>query len=310
MNRPAGAVKTVTVGLVQMRCAPDPRENLRRALRRVTSAADRGARIVCLPELFRTQYFCQEQNPDCFDLAEPVPGPTTDSLSAAAASLGVVIVGSVFERRTAGVYHNTAVVFDADGELLGRYRKMHIPDDPLYYEKFYFTPGDLGFPVFATRFGRVAPLVCWDQWFPEAARLAALAGAELLVYPTAIGWHPAERGELGASQVEAWQVVQRSHAIANGVFVAAVNRTGSERPLLNSPSRPADYRGLRFWGRSFLAGPGGEVLAAAGEEEAVLTKACDLRAVERTRRDWPFLRDRRVDAYGPLSKRLLERPPQ
>ena len=293
------------LGLVQMACSPDPAVNLERGLEGIAEAAGLGASIVCLPELFRTQYFCQEQSVEAFDLAEPVPGPTTDALAGAAQKLGVAIVGSVFERRDAGIYHNTAVVLDADGRLAGRYRKMHIPDDPLYYEKFYFTPGDLGFGAIKTRFGRVGALICWDQWFPEAARLAALAGAQVLVYPTAIGWHPHEKREWGERQAEAWQVSQRAHAISNGVFVAAVNRTGTERPLDGSRGRPANYRGLEFWGRSFVADPLGGIVAQAGAGEQVLVAECNLVAIEDARRDWPFLRDRRIDAYEGLTKRLL-----
>ena len=294
------------LGLVQMRCAPDRRQNLNKALEGIESAAKQGAQIVCLPELFQTQYFCQEQNPDHFDLSEPVPGPTTRALSEAAKRHGVAVVGSVFERRLAGIYHNTAVVLDADGSLLGSYRKMHIPDDPLYYEKFYFAPGDLGVSSFETAFGRVAPLICWDQWFPEAARLAALAGAEFIVYPTAIAWHPGEKRDSGERQANAWRVMHQAHAIANGAFVAAVNRTGLERPLDASPSRPSDYRGLEFWGQSFVAEPLGGIVAEAAEEERVVLAECDRSAVERTRRDWPFLRDRRIDSYGSLSWRSLE----
>lgn len=289
-----------------MSCGPNPDRNLERALLSVGQAAGLGAQIVCLPELFRTQYFCQEQNPDHFDLAEPVPGPTTEALSQEARRHSVVIVGSVFERRMAGIYHNTAVVLDADGAFIGCYRKMHIPDDPLYYEKFYFTPGDTGFRVFRTRLGRVATLVCWDQWFPEAARLGALAGAEFLIIPTAIGWHPSEKRKGGQRQAEAWQIAQRAHAISNGLFVAAVNRTGPERPLAGSPSRPADYEGLEFWGRSFVADPLGGLVAAADDAQEILIADCDRAAIERTRRDWPFLRDRRIDAYEGLMKRSAE----
>lgn len=288
-----------------MSCGPEPGENLRRGLQGIGEAAARGACIVCLPELFRTQYFCQEQNPDHFDLAERIPGPTTEALAKAARRYSVVVVATVFERRVAGIYHNTAVVLDADGRLAGRYRKMHIPDDPLYYEKFYFTPGDLGFGVFDTRFARIGALICWDQWFPEAARMAALAGAELLVYPAAIGWHPREMNDWGRRQLEAWRVAQRAHAISNGVFLAAVNRVGAERPLEHSTSRPANYQGLRFWGRSFVADPLGEVVADAGDGEQVVTAECDFGEIERTRRDWPFLRDRRIDAYGGLTRRSI-----
>ena len=298
--------QTTTLGLVQMACAPDPAANLERALAGVGEAARRGAQIICLPELFRTQYFCQEQNPDNFDLAEPVPGPTTEKLAAAARSQAVVIVGSVFERRAAGIYHNSAVVIDADGSLLGTYRKMHIPDDPLFYEKFYFTPGDLGFRVFSTRFGRIAPLICWDQWFPEAARLAALAGAEFLIYPTAIGWHPKEKAAWGERQWEAWCITQRAHGIANGAFVAAVNRTGLEQPIESSATRPRRYEGLEFWGRSFVSDPFGSIVAEAGSADEVLLVPCDRAEIERTRRDWPFLRDRRIDAYSELTRRSSE----
>ncbi len=288
-----------------MACTADPATNLDKALRGIAEAADRGARILCLPELFRTPYFCQEENIAHFDLAEPVPGPTTNALSASARQHGVTVVGSVFERRDAGIYHNTAVVLDADGQLLGRYRKMHIPDDPLYHEKFYFTPGDLGFRVFDTRYGRIATLVCWDQWFPEAARLAALGGAEFVFYPTAIGWHPDERSDWGERQTAAWRLVQQSHAVVNGVFVAAVNRTGTECTLEDSPSRPADYQGLQFWGRSFVADPLGGILAEAGDAEEIVIASCDRSDIEHTRRGWPFLRDRRIDAYEGLTRRSL-----
>jgi N-carbamoylputrescine amidase len=283
------------VGLIQMACSPDPNLNLEKARRQIREAASRGAQLVCLPELFRTQYFCREENAELFALAEPVPGPTTEALAALAAELGVVIIGSVFERRAAGLYHNTAVVLDAGGALAGKYRKMHIPDDPLYYEKFYFTPGDLGFPSFETRFGRLAVLVCWDQWFPEAARLAALSGPDILFYPTAIGWHPSEKERFGRAQREAWRTVQRGHAIANGVYVAAVNRVGFE----GSPER-----GLEFWGSSFIAGPFGEVLAeASADREEILIAELDRRELETVRRHWPFLRDRRIDAYGAILER-------
>jgi len=286
--------RPLTLGLVQMRCAESPAENLERALRGIDEAADRGAELVCLPELFRSRYFCQSEDVSRFELAEPVPGPTTEALGKRAAARGVAVVGSVFERRAPGLYHNTAVVLDEEGRMTGMYRKMHIPDDPLYYEKFYFTPGDLGFAGFATRRARVGPLVCWDQWFPEAARLAALAGSEVLVYPTAIGWQLDEGAEEDAAQHDAWQTVQRAHAIANGVFVAVVNRVGPEE-------------GIRFWGQSFVADPFGRILARAGAEaEEVLVVACDLGEIERVRREWPFLRDRRVDAYGELQKRLRD----
>ena len=286
------------VALIQMRCSTDPDDNLRRACAMLREAAARGAQMACLPELFRTQYFCQAEDAALFDLAEPIPGPTTEALAAVARETGMVVVGSIFERRTAGVYHNTAVVLDADGALRGRYRKMHIPDDPLYYEKYYFTPGDLGFKTFDTAFGRVGTLVCWDQWYPEAARLTALKGAEILFYPTAIGWHPAEKAEFGAAQASAWETMQRTHAIANGVYVAAVNRVGHEGP--------ADG-GLEFWGGSFLADPFGRILARAGRDtEEILIADCDPKLQEETRRNWPFLRDRRIDAYAPITERFLD----
>ena len=273
-------------------------ENLDKAASLVKDAAKRGAQIICLQELFRTQYFCQREDAALFDLAESIPGPTTDVFSRIAKDSGVVIVASVFERRSAGLYHNTAVVLDADGSTAGIYRKMHIPDDPLYYEKYYFTPGDLGFRAFATRFGKVGTLVCWDQWYPEAARLTALQGADVLVYPTAIGWHPSEKDEFGAAQHAAWETIQRSHAIANGIFVAAVNRTGHEGP-------PGG--GLDFWGGSFVADPSGTLLAKASHDrEETLIVECDPRKTETTRRNWPFLRDRRIDAYDGLTKRWLE----
>jgi len=286
------------VGLVQMACALDPNQNLAKAEWRIREAVGRGAQIVCLQELFRSQYFCREQSSAWFDLAEPVPGPTTERLAALARELNAVIIGSVFERRAAGVYHNTAVVIDADGTLAGLYRKMHIPDDPLYFEKYYFTPGDLGFRSFDTRYARVAPLVCWDQWYPEAARLAALSGAQILFYPTAIGWHPSEKAEHGAAQHDAWRTVQRAHAIANGVYVAAVNRVGYEGP---------PEHGLEFWGGSFVAGPFGEVLAEASHDrEEILVVECDPRRQEEVRRNWPFLRDRRIDAYAPILNRVID----
>jgi N-carbamoylputrescine amidase len=287
-----------TIGLIQMRCSPDPQENFAKAEARIREAAGRGAQIVCLQELFRSQYFCREENADFFELAEPVPGPSTDALSNLARGLNVVLIGSLFERRAAGVYHNTAAILDADGSLLGKYRKMHIPDDPLYYEKFYFTPGDLGFPNFDTRFARIGVLVCWDQWYPEGARLSSLGGANILFYPTAIGWHPSEKQEFGAAQLDAWRTIQRSHAIANGVFVAAVNRVGFEGTPQN---------GLEFWGHSFVCDPFGQVLAeASSDKEEILIVECDPSRVEEVRRNWPFLRDRRIDAYSPILERWLE----
>ncbi len=297
---PTAQVSTVTLGLVQMRCEPDPSANVERALSGIHRAASNGAEIICLQELFRSPYFCQRQDPALFDLAEPIPGPTTERLARAARETGTAIVASLFERRTPGVYHNTAVVFDADGSLAGLYRKMHIPDDPLYFEKYYFTPGDTGFRTFATRFGRIGVLVCWDQWFPEAARLTALQGAEVLFYPTAIGWHPAEKEEHGSAQRQAWEIMQRAHAIANGVFVAAVNRVGHEGPANG---------GLEFWGSSFVCDPFGVFLGQTSEDgEEVLVVPCDRRRLEEVRRNWPFLRDRRIDAYGDLSRRWLASP--
>ncbi|TMB47304.1 MAG: carbon-nitrogen hydrolase [Deltaproteobacteria bacterium] len=292
------APRKFRVGLVQMRCAPDPVANLETATLRVREAAGQGAQVICLPELFRSQYFCQREDHASFDLAEPVPGPTTDALGRVAKETRAVVIASVFERRAAGVYHNTAVVLDADGALRGLYRKMHIPDDPLYYEKFYFTPGDLGFRAFDTAAGRIGTLVCWDQWYPEAARLTALAGADVLFYPTAIGWHPREKAAHGEAQVSAWQTMQRAHAIANGVYVAAVNRVGHEGP--------ADG-GLEFWGASFVCDPFGVVLKEASRSaEEILVVECDLAHQEEVRRHWPFLRDRRIDAYAAITKRLLD----
>jgi N-carbamoylputrescine amidase len=287
----------LTVGLLQRQCSKDPAANLAGTVEAIREAAKRGAQIVCLEELFRSQYFCREENADNFDLAEPIPGPTTEALSKLARQLDIVIIASIFERRAAGLYHNTAVVLDADGALLGLYRKMHIPDDPLYYEKFYFTPGDLGFPNFDTRYGRIGVLICWDQWYPEGARLSSLRGANILFYPTAIGWHPSEKGEFGAAQLDAWRTIQRSHAIANGIFVAAVNRVGFEGP---------PDSGLEFWGSSFVADPFGQLIAESPtNKEEILIAECDLRRMEEVRRNWPFLRDRRTDAYAPLLERWL-----
>ncbi len=289
--------RQVTLGLVQSRCTLDPAENLRKAIAGVREARAKGAELVCLQELFRSQYFCQTEDHSHFALAEPVPGPSTEALSRLAAELGVVIVASLFERRAEGLYHNTAAIIDADGTYLGKYRKMHIPDDPQYYEKFYFTPGDLGFLAWDTKVGRIGVLVCWDQWYPEAARLTALAGAQILFYPTAIGWLPAEKAEHGAQQQAAWETIQRSHAIANGVYVCAVNRVGHE----GAPSG-----GIEFWGGSFVADPGGRILAKAGEGEEVLIATCDLAKVDISRTHWPFLRDRRIDAYADLTKRYRD----
>jgi len=287
----------VTLGLLQHACTPDPAANLALTLAMAERAAKAGARIVCTQELFRSSYFCQSEDYANFSLAESIPGPTTEAFQKLARKRKVVVIASLFERRTAGLYHNTAVVIDADGTLLGRYRKMHIPDDPLYYEKFYFTPGDTGFRAWATRYGTIGVLICWDQWYPEAARLTALQGAQILFYPTAIGWHPREKQQLGARQHDAWEIIQRSHAVANGCFVAAVNRIGLERL--------GGGAGIEFWGQSFVAGTSGELLAKAGaDDETVLLATVDLAEVDPTRTHWPFLRDRRIDAYSDLVKRF------
>ena len=296
---------TFRVGLVQMSCGPDPDANLDKAAERVREAAHRGADVVCLPELFRAQYFCQREDIALFDLAEPIPGSSTEKLGAVAREEKVVVIASLFERRAPGLYHNAAVVLERDGSIAGLYRKMHIPDDPLYYEKFYFTPGDLGFRAFDTSAGRIGTLVCWDQWYPEGARLTALQGANVLFYPTAIGWHPAEKEEFGTAQYEAWQTIQRAHAIANGVYVAAVNRVGLEHGDVRG--NRVEGPGLEFWGGSFLADPFGRVIAkAAHDREEILIGEIDLRKMEDTRRNWPFLRDRRVDAYGGIVSRFLD----
>ncbi|MBV8484121.1 MAG: carbon-nitrogen hydrolase [Verrucomicrobia bacterium] len=287
------------IGLIQMRCSEDPSENLENAIALIREAAAQGAQIICLQELFRTVYFCQEENHKYFQYAEPIPGPTTERLSALAKELRVVIVASLFERRAAGLYHNTAAVIDADGSLLGIYRKMHIPDDPLFYEKFYFTPGDLGFRSWQTKYARVGVLICWDQWYPEAARLTALRGAEIIFYPTAIGWHPSEKAEFGERQHSSWETVQRGHAIANGCYVAVPNRVGHEAP--------AGGDGLEFWGRSFVADPSGQILARAnGEKPEVLVVSIDQKALDTQRTHWPFLRDRRIEAYAELTKRFID----
>ena len=286
-----------SIGLLQTACAQDTIANLDRTCEKIREAARQGAQIICTEELFRSQYFCREEDARLFDLAETIPGPSTERLQPLAAELGIVIVASLFEKRATGLYHNTAVIIDADGALLGRYRKMHIPDDPLFFEKFYFTPGDLGFRAFDTKFGRIATLVCWDQWYPEAARLAAMSGANILFYPTAIGWHPAEKAQYGPAQHDAWRTIQRSHAIANGIYVAAVNRVGFVGP---------PDRGLEFWGASFVSDPFGRVLAEAShDKEEILVVECDTAVMEGVRRNWPFLRDRRIDAYGPILNRFL-----
>ena len=290
--------KPVALGLIQAKADSDPATNLQATLAKVEQAAANGANIVCTQELFATEYFCQSEHHDNFRLAETIPGDTTEAFQSLAKRCGIVIIVSLFEKRSAGVYHNSAAVIDADGSLLGIYRKMHIPDDPLYHEKFYFTPGDLGFRAWDTRFGKIGVLICWDQWYPEAARLTAMQGAELLFYPTAIGWHPSEKEKYGEQQRDAWQTIQRSHAVANGCFVASVNRVGHETPVGGD--------GIEFWGGSFVAGTSGEILSQAGLDESVLLLEVDLGTIDRTRTHWPFLRDRRIDAYSGITKRLLD----
>ncbi len=288
-----------------MACGPEPAENLERALAHVREAAKRGAQVICLPELFLTQYFCQRQDLSLFDLAEPIPGPTTARFSDLCRELRVTAVVSLFERRAPGLYHNTAAVIGPDGTLRGIYRKMHIPDDPLYFEKYYFTPGDLGFKVFDVEVGRIGTLICWDQWYPEGARLTAMQGAQALFYPTAIGWHPAEKAEFGEAQHDAWRTIQRAHAIANGVYVAAVNRVGHEHGDVRGNRAPG--AGLEFWGGSFLCDPFGRVLVEASHEaEEILIGEIDSAKMEDVRRNWPFLRDRRIDSYGPITQRMID----
>ena len=289
----------VTLGLLQHACRADPKANLKKTLALTEQAAKKGATIICTQELFRSQYFCQSEDHAHFDLAESIPGPSSAAFQKIAKKYGVVIVASLFERRASGLYHNTAVIIDADGSLLGIYRKMHIPDDPLFYEKFYFTPGDTGFRAWQTKFGKIGVLICWDQWYPEGARLTSLQGAEILFYPTAIGWHPKEKAEYGDNQHGAWEIIQRSHAVANGCYVAAVNRIGLEQPIGGD--------GLEFWGQSFVAGTSGQILAKASvDQEEILLVPIDLGKVDVTRTHWPFLRDRRIDAYGDLTKRFID----
>jgi N-carbamoylputrescine amidase len=291
--------KAFMIGLIQMRMEEDVNANLAKAQDMLEKAAKQGVQVACLPELFRSPYFCKTEDAAVFDLAESIPGKTTEAIAAIARQHGMVIVASIFERRTAGIYHNTSVVFDADGRQVGMYRKMHIPDDPLYYEKFYFTPGDLGFKAFDTQFGTLGQLVCWDQWYPEAARLTAMQGAHVLFYPTAIGWHPEEKEEFGAAQTDAWETVQRGHAIANGVYVAACNRVGFE------PSPNREGKGIEFFGNSFISDPFGRILAkASSDKEEIITAVCDPAIQEQTRRWWPFLRDRRIDAYSGITERF------
>jgi N-carbamoylputrescine amidase len=290
---------TVTLGLVQTSCSANPAENFRKTLAQVERCAKAGAQIISTQELFRSQYFCQSENHANFKLAESIPGPSTDAFCKLARKHKVVIIASLFEKRASGLYHNTAAIIDADGSLLGIYRKMHIPEDPLFHEKFYFTPGDLGFKAWQTRYAKIGVLICWDQWYPEAARLTAMQGAEILFYPTAIGWHPGEKAEYGVNQHGAWETIQRSHAVANGCYVAAINRIGLEQPIGGD--------GLEFWGQSFVAGTSGQILAKASvDKEENLLVPVDLAKVDVTRTHWPFLRDRRIDAYGDLTKRLSD----
>lgn len=289
----------VTLGLLQHACSANPAENLKKALALTEQAAKKGAKIICTQELFRSQYFCQKEDHDYFKLAEPIPGPSTVAFQKLAKKHKVVIIASLFEKRSAGLYHNTAVIIDADGKLLGIYRKMHIPDDPLFYEKFYFTPGDTGFKAWQTKYGKIGVLICWDQWYPEGARLTALQGAEILFYPTAIGWHPKEKEEYGPNQHGAWEISHRGHAVANGCYVAAINRIGTETPIGGD--------GLEFWGQSFVAGTSGQILAKASvDKEEILLVPVDLDKVDVTRTHWPFLRDRRIDAYGDITKRFID----
>lgn len=299
MSRPAPKGRTVRLGLLQHACTPDPAHNLATCLQAAERAAKDGAQIICTQELFRSQYFCQSEDHKYFGLAERIPGPSTEKFQKLARKHGVVVIASLFEKRAEGLYHNTAAIIDADGSLLGIYRKMHIPDDPLYYEKFYFTPGDLGFRAWQTKFGRIGVLICWDQWYPEGARLTAMNGAAILFYPTAIGWHPSDKAEYGTNQHLAWETIQRSHAVANGCYVAAVNRIGVEQPIGGD--------GIEFWGQTFVAGTSGQILAKGSVDKAEnLIVPVDLTKVDVTRTHWPFLRDRRIDAYGDLTKRFVD----
>jgi N-carbamoylputrescine amidase len=308
MKKSSGKSKDsiVRVALTQMACSADSAANLKMQIQLIERAAKGGAKIVCTQELFRSQYFCQSEDHRFFKLAEKIPGPSTDALAKLAKKHRIVIIGSLFEKRAEGVYHNTAVIIDADGSILGIYRKMHIPDDPLYYEKFYFTPGDTGFRAWETKYAKIGVLICWDQWFPEGARLTALQGAQILFYPTAIGWHPSEKAEYGNAQIDSWELIQRSHALANGCYVCAPNRIGVEK-ILDARGKPVSADGIEFWGRSFVASPDGQIAAKAhtGKEEVLVTD-CDLSKVEFSRTHWPFLRDRRIDAYGDMTKRFID----
>jgi N-carbamoylputrescine amidase len=302
-KRPTAGV--VTIGLTQMACTDDYAANLGNQSRLIEKAARKGAQIICTQELFGSLYFCQAEDYRFFKLAETIPGPSTDAFCKLARKHKAVIIASLFEKRTSGLYHNTAVVIDADGSILGLYRKMHIPDDPLYYEKFYFTPGDTGFRAWKTRYAKIGVLICWDQWYPEAARLTALQGAEILFYPTAIGWHPAERAKYGQAQYESWELTQRSHAVANGCYVCVPNRIGLEK-VAGADGKPVSREGIQFWGQSFVAEPNGQIVQRAGvEQEEVMIVACDLEKVEFSRTHWPFLRDRRIDAYGDITRRFV-----
>jgi N-carbamoylputrescine amidase len=307
-NNPNGKKnrRIVNIGLTQMACGEDVAKNRANQLRLLEQAAKKGAQILCTQELFTSQYFCQVEDHRFFKLAETIPGPSTDAMSKLAKKYGVVIVASLFEKRASGLYHNTAAIIDADGSLMGVYRKMHIPDDPLYYEKFYFTPGDTGFRAWDTKHGKIGVLICWDQWYPEGARLTALQGAEILFYPTAIGWHPREKELYGVAQHESWELIQRSHAVANGCYVVAPNRIGIEK-IRNEEGGYVSDDGIQFWGQSFVASPNGQVVKRASvDKEEVLVVPCNLDEVEFSRTHWPFLRDRRIDAYGNLTKRFVD----
>ena len=299
MSTPLNMTNATKIALIQMRCGSKPDENLAHAIEMIRSAAAKGAQVVCLPELFRSQYFCQTEDHKNFDLAEEIPGASTSALGDVARRTGALIIASLFEKRSAGLYHNTAAIIDVDGKLLGKYRKMHIPDDPLYHEKFYFAPGDLGFQAWPTTRGKIGVCVCWDQWYPEAARLTALHGAEIIFYPTAIGWHPSEKKEFGKAQHSAWETIQRGHAIANGCYVAVANRIGHEAP--------AGGEGIEFWGQSFICGPDGEIIAKGSiDQEEIVAAEIDWARVNEQRTHWPFLRDRRIDAYGEINRRLID----
>jgi N-carbamoylputrescine amidase len=305
-KKKATSDSVVKVALTQMQCGPDAADNLKRQVALAERAGREGANIICTQELFRSQYFCQLEDHRFFKTAESIPGPSTDALAKVAKKFGAVIVASLFERRASGVYHNTAAIIDGDGSILGIYRKMHIPDDPLYYEKFYFTPGDTGFRAWETKFGKIGVLICWDQWFPEAARLTALQGAQILFYPTAIGWHASEKAEYGQVQHDSWELMQRSHAVANGCYVCAPNRIGVER-ILGADGKPVSADGIEFWGQSFVASPDGQVVRRASKDrEEILIVNCDLEKVEFSRTHWPFLRDRRIDAYGDMTRRFID----